>query len=44
METMDWLLDKDPSIKWQVMCDLQDEPEEVWRAERARVALAPTDP
>ena len=33
-----WLLDSDPSIRWQVMRDLTDEPDEVVAAERARVA------
>ena len=33
-----WLLDSDPSIRWQVMRDLTDEPAEVVAAERARVA------
>jgi hypothetical protein len=33
-----WLLDSDPSIRWQVMQDLTDEPDEVVAAERARVA------
>jgi hypothetical protein len=32
-----WLLDSDPSIRWQVMRDLLDAPEAEWRAERARV-------
>jgi hypothetical protein len=35
--TIDWLLDSDPSIRWQVMRDLLDCPEPEWRAERARV-------
>jgi hypothetical protein len=34
---IDWLLDADPSIRWQVMRDLQDTPESQWRAERAKV-------
>jgi hypothetical protein len=34
---VDWLLDSDPSIRWQVMRDLQDRPESQWRPERARV-------
>jgi hypothetical protein len=34
-----WLLDSDPSIRWQVMRDLTDEPDEVVAAERSRVAL-----
>jgi hypothetical protein len=33
-----WLLDADPSVRWQVMRDLADAPEEVVEAERARVA------
>ena len=33
-----WLLDSDPSIRWQVMRDLTDEPDEVVAAERSRVA------
>jgi hypothetical protein len=35
---IDWLLDSDPSIRWQVMRDLLDAPEPQWRAERAKVA------
>jgi hypothetical protein len=34
---VDWLLDSDPAIRWQVMRDLLDRPEDEWRAERARV-------
>lgn len=33
-----WLLDSDPSVRWQVMRDLTDAPAEVVAAERARVA------
>jgi hypothetical protein len=33
-----WLLDSDPSLKWQVERDLAGAPEAVWRATRARVA------
>jgi hypothetical protein len=33
-----WLLDSDPAIRWQVMRDLTDEPEEAVAAERSRVA------
>src|SRR5215208_5355635 len=33
-----WLLDSDPSIRWQVMRDLTDAPAEKVAAERARVA------
>lgn len=35
---IDWLLDSDPSIRWQVMRDLLHEPDEVVAAERSRVA------
>jgi hypothetical protein len=37
-ETISWLLEGDPSIRWQVMRDLLDEPPAVYEAERARVA------
>lgn len=33
-----WLLDADPSIRWQVLRDLTDEPEASVAAERSRVA------
>lgn len=33
-----WLLQGDPSIRWQVMRDLTHEPDEVVAPERARVA------
>ena len=33
-----WLLDADPSIRWQVMRDLTDAPAELVAAERSRVA------
>ena len=33
-----WLLDSDPAIRWQVMQDLTGEPAEVVAAERSRVA------
>lgn len=33
-----WLLDSDPSIRWQVMRDLAHEPDEVVAVERSRVA------
>ncbi len=33
-----WLLDSDPSIRWQVMRDLTDAPDEEIAAERAKVA------
>jgi hypothetical protein len=35
---MDWLLDSDPSIRWQVMRDLTTTPADVVAAERSRVA------
>ncbi|GAB3520608.1 prenyltransferase/squalene oxidase repeat-containing protein [Arthrobacter monumenti] len=38
MTVTDWLLDSDPAIRWQVMRDLTNEPEEVAAAERARIA------
>jgi hypothetical protein len=38
MSVVDWLLDSDPGIRWQVMQDLMDEPAQVVTAERARVA------
>ncbi len=38
MTAITWLLDSDPSIRWQVMRDLTDEPDEVVAAERSRVA------
>jgi hypothetical protein len=38
MTVLEWLLDSDPSIRWQVMRDLTDEPDDVVAAERSRVA------
>ena len=38
MTVVDWLLDSDPSVRWQVMQDLTDAPAEEVAAERARVA------
>ncbi|HMC68892.1 MAG TPA: squalene cyclase, partial [Mycobacteriales bacterium] len=38
MTMLDWLLDSDPAIRWQVLRDLTDAPGEVVAAERARVA------
>ena len=38
MTVLDWLLDSDPAIRWQVLRDLADAPEDVVAAERARVA------
>jgi len=38
MTVIDWLLDADPAIRWQVMRDLTGAPVEIVAAERARVA------
>jgi hypothetical protein len=38
MTVIDWLLDSDPALRWQVMRDLTHEPPDVVAAERARVA------
>jgi hypothetical protein len=38
MAVLDWLLDSDPAIRWQVLRDLVDTPAEAVAAERARVA------
>ena len=38
MTVIDWLLDADPSVRWQVLRDLTDAPGEEVAAERARVA------
>ena len=38
MTVIDWLLDSDPSIRWQVMRDLTRGPAGEIAAERARVA------
>jgi hypothetical protein len=38
MELMEWLLDSDPAIRWQVMSDLAGDPMDIVTAERARVA------
>ena len=38
MTVIDWLLDSDPSIRWQVLRDLTGAPAEEVAAERARVA------
>jgi hypothetical protein len=38
MSVIDWLLDADPSIRWQVLHDLTDETADVIAAERSRVA------
>ena len=38
MALLDWLLDSDPAIRWQVLRDLAHAPAEIVAAERARVA------
>jgi hypothetical protein len=38
VSVVEWLLDSDPSIRWQVMRDLTDASEEAVASERARVA------
>jgi hypothetical protein len=38
MNVIDWLLDSDPAIRWQVMQDLTDAPPDEVAAERAKVA------
>ncbi|MDZ4092191.1 MAG: hypothetical protein U1D68_13420 [Arthrobacter sp.] len=38
MTVLDWLLDSDPSIRWQALRDLAGAPADVVAAERARVA------
>nr|WP_297429792.1 squalene cyclase [uncultured Actinotalea sp.] len=37
-EVLEWLLDSDPALRWQVERDLAGAPPEVWEATRARVA------
>lgn len=37
-DVIEWLLDSDPSIRWQVMQDLIHSPEETVTAERAKIA------
>ncbi len=37
MEVLDWLLDGDPAIRWQVLRDLTESPEDRVAEERARV-------
>jgi hypothetical protein len=38
MNVLEWLLDSDPAIRWQAMCDLAGAPDELVAAERTRVA------
>ncbi|MDX6277864.1 MAG: hypothetical protein QOJ72_1992, partial [Nocardioidaceae bacterium] len=35
---LDWLLDTDPALRWQVERDLAGSPPDVWTATRARIA------
>ncbi|SBS74948.1 squalene cyclase [uncultured Microbacterium sp.] len=35
---LDWLLDSDPTLRWQVQRDLAAEPEHVWEETRGRIA------
>jgi hypothetical protein len=35
---LDWLLDSDPALRWQVERDLAGSPPKVWEATRARIA------
>lgn len=37
-ETIEWLLDSDPSIRWQVERDLLELPQDQWQATRAKTA------
>jgi hypothetical protein len=37
-DALQWMLDTDPALRWQVERDLLDEPADVWQATRARVA------
>ncbi len=39
MDVIAWLLDSDPTLRWQVERDLVGAPEEVWQATRARIAV-----
>ena len=39
MSVLDWLLDSDPALRWQVLRDLADAPAELVAAERARIAM-----
>ena len=36
-DVLEWLLDSDPALRWQVERDLADAPQQVWEATRARV-------
>ena len=38
-ETIDWLLDSDPSLRWRVERDLLGAPDSVWQQTKAQVAV-----
>lgn len=38
-ETIDWLLDSDPSLRWRVERDLLGAPDSVWKQTKAQVAV-----
>jgi hypothetical protein len=40
VNVIEWLLDSDPAIRWQVLRDLTDAPADEVAVERARVARA----
>ena len=37
-DVIEWLLDSDPALRWQVERDLTGEPPEVWESTRARIS------
>jgi len=39
-QILEWLLEGDPVIRWQVMRDLFETPEEAWRAEQERLPVS----
>lgn len=39
-KVVEWLLDSDPAIRWQVMRDILDVPESKWAAERAKIEVS----
>ncbi len=39
MTVMEWLLNSDPAIRWQVISDLTSEPIDIVTTERAHVAV-----
>jgi hypothetical protein len=36
--SIEWLLDSDPALRWQVERDVAQQPPEVWEATRKRIA------